>query len=140
MSRIRVAIGVVTRGNQILICQRKEGKALGGLWEFPGGKCEPEESAEACLFRELMEEVAIEVRTIKPLTPVQHDYPHGKVTLFPFLCQHYAGEPKPLECQKAIWVMPEELKDYEFPAGNRALLEEVSLEMRARKRASKVSD
>ena len=62
MARIRVAIGVVTRGDQILICQRLQGKGLGGLWQFPGGKCEPEESPEACVCRELMEEVAIEAR------------------------------------------------------------------------------
>jgi len=132
MTRIRVAIGVVTRGDRILICQRMEGKALGGLWEFPGGKCEPDESPEACLCRELMEEVAIEARPIKPLTPVHHDYPHGKVTLFPFLCAHQQGEPKLLAVQKAILVKAEELEQYQFPAGNRTLLDEVRLEMRAR--------
>ena len=79
-----------------------------------------------------MEEVAIELRPLKPLTPVHHDYPHGQVTLFPFLCEHQRGEPQLLEVQKAIWVKRSELGNYEFPAGNRTLLDEVRLEMRTR--------
>ena len=94
MKRIDVAIGVVTRAGRILICQRKSGDTFGGYWEFPGGKCESGEVLEACLARELMEEVAIEARVIEKLTIIHHNYPRTRLTLHPFLCEQTSGEPQ----------------------------------------------
>jgi 8-oxo-dGTP diphosphatase len=125
MTEIDAAIGVVTRQGRILICQRKADDTFGGLWEFPGGKCEPGEELEQCLARELMEELAIEVRIVKRLTAIRHEYPHALITLHPFLCQHDKGEPKLLECQQVKWVKAKELVEHEFPPANESLLAEI---------------
>src|SRR5580700_7572742 len=115
MKRIEVAIAVVTRGNRILICQRKDGDTLGGYWEFPGGKRETGETLETCLARELMEEVAIKATILQKLTVIQHDYPHGQILLHPFLCEHFEGEPTPIECQRLQWIEAAALSDFQFP-------------------------
>ena len=125
MMRVDAAIGVVRRDGRVLICQRKSDDTLGDFWEFPGGKCEAGETLEECLARELMEEVAIKVRVVRKLTPIEHEYPHGSVRLHPFLCQHVEGEPTAIECQRTKWVEAEELPGYEFPPANETLLEEV---------------
>src|SRR5688500_11500245 len=86
--RIDAAIALVTAGDKLLICQRKNGDTLGGYWEFPGGKCENGETLKQCLARELREELAIVARPIARLTPIEHDYPHALLRLHPFVCQH----------------------------------------------------
>lgn len=125
MRRITVAIGVVRREKRILICQRRKENTFGGFWEFPGGKSEEGESLEQCLHRELMEEVGIKVGVIRELTPINHDYAHGQVSLHSFLCRHLDGEPAALECQQIKWILPEELGAYRFPPANEPLLAEI---------------
>ena len=126
IDRADVVIGIVTRAGKVLICQRPEGKAFAGYWEFSGGKREPGESIESCLRRELREELAIEVTPERPLTPINHDYPRGRIRLLPYLCiQSDGGEPRPLECQQTAWVRPSELRHYQLPPANDSLIEEV---------------
>ena len=125
MKRIDVAIAVVKRAGRVLICQRATEGPLGDFWEFPGGKCKAGESLESCLARELMEEVAIKVRIVRKLTPIEHDYAHGRVRLHPFLCEHVEGEATAIECRQAKWVAVEELGGYKFPPANDTLLEEI---------------
>jgi mutator protein MutT len=126
MKRIEVAIAVVRRGNQILICQRKDDDTLGGFWEFPGGKRETGESLETCVARELREEVDVRVTVISKLTAIEHTYPHGQILLYPFLCDHLDGEGTPIECQRLLWVEAAELAKYRFPPANGPLLMEIS--------------
>jgi mutator protein MutT len=125
MKRIDVAIGVVIRDGRILICQRKAEDSFGGLWEFPGGKREEGESLEACLGREMMEELAIEVKIGKKLTSIEHQYPRSQITLHPFLCEHAGGEPKLIECQQFKWVLAGELREHRFPPANESLVTEI---------------
>jgi mutator protein MutT len=125
MKQIDVAIGVVKRDGRILICQRKSEDTFGGLWEFPGGKREPGEELEACLAREMMEELAIEVKVVRKLTPIAHQYPRTRITLHPFLCEHTVGEPKLIECQQFKWVKAEELREHQFPPANESLVMEI---------------
>ena len=125
MKQIDVAIGVVKRDGRILICQRKSEDTFGGLWEFPGGKLEPGEALEDCLSREMMEELAIEVKVVKKLTIISHQYPRSRVTLHPFLCGHAGGEPRAIECQQFKWVKAEELKEHAFPPANESLVTEI---------------
>jgi mutator protein MutT len=129
MKRIDVAIGVVKRDGRILICQRKSEDTFGDLWEFPGGKREPGESLEACLAREMMEELAIEVKIVRKLTALEHQYPRSRIMLHPFLCEHGAGEPQLIECQQIKWVKAEELPKHQFPPANESLLMEIIREV-----------
>ncbi|TLY30105.1 MAG: NUDIX domain-containing protein, partial [Nitrospirae bacterium] len=69
---IQVAAGLILHEGRYLIAQRKVGVHLGGLWEFPGGKCEPGESLEDCLRRELREELGIEITTLVPFHVIRH--------------------------------------------------------------------
>ncbi|MGD0464544.1 MAG: 8-oxo-dGTP diphosphatase MutT [Tepidisphaeraceae bacterium] len=125
MKQIDVAIGVVKREGRILICQRKSDDTFGGLWEFPGGKRNPGEELEACLAREMMEELAIKVRIVRKLTAIEHRYPRARITLYPFLCEHSNGEPKLIECQQVKWVKAEELPKHQFPPANESLVNQI---------------
>lgn len=127
---VDVAIGIVVdkvspSEIRILITQRTADQVLGGLWELPGGKVEPDESAAAAAVRELHEEVGIEVQTIHTLTPVDHRYDHAHVNLIPFICKHVAGKPQPLQVDQVRWVRPDELADYAFPDASLPILDEL---------------
>ena len=120
--QVEVVIGIVVRGGKILICLRRQQDPLGGYWEFPGGKREPGESRQQCLARELLEEVGVRARPVEPLASIQYDYPGLRVFLHPYVCDWIEGEPTPWACQEAIWVAPDELPKYRFPAANEALI------------------
>jgi mutator protein MutT len=117
-----VAIGIVVRDGKVLICRRRADDPLSGYWEFPGGKIEPGESPAECLHRELLEELAIGVCIRTTLDTIEYAYPHIKVHLHPFLCDHIAGEAKPLAAEELRWIRPTELADYKFPPANDDLL------------------
>jgi mutator protein MutT len=119
---VNVAIGIVVRDGHILICQRRNKGHLGGLWEFPGGKKEPGETPDSCLFRELREELGIVVRVIEPFAPIDWQYPSVHVRLLPYLCDLVSGEPAPLACQQLAWVEPKALPEYRFPPANDDLI------------------
>lgn len=89
---VLVAAAIVCRGEDVLLARRPEGKHLAGLWEFPGGKVEPEESPEEALHRELWEELSLEVRALRPFRFVHHRYPGKTVLLLSYLCEPL-GEP-----------------------------------------------
>lgn len=121
-SLIEVAAGLVFRGGQLLITQRLKGSHLAGLWEFPGGKREPSENYEACLRRELREELGIEVEVKDLLESIRHDYPEKSVYLKFFRCTLLQNEPAPLNCADIAWVTPDKLTQYAFPAADARLL------------------
>jgi mutator protein MutT len=120
---IEVAAGLVFREGKLLITQRPAGAHLGGLWEFPGGKREPEESFEECLRRELNEELCIEVDIHELVASISHDYPEKAVTLKFYRCTWKANEPQALGCPDLRWVSAEELRRYEFPEADVKLIE-----------------
>ncbi len=119
---IEVAAGLVFRAGKLLITQRPAGTHLGGLWEFPGGKREPQETFEQCLVRELREELGVTVAVGELFESVLHAYPERQVALKFFLCQLIQGEPQPLECAAVQWASRTELNDYAFPAADAQLL------------------
>ena len=124
--QFEVALGIVVRKGQVLICQRADHAHLGGLWEFPGGKREAGESIEACLVRELEEELMIRVTPTSALQPIDHDYPDRTVRLFPYLCTPVgAAEPRPMASQRVEWVEPAELRRRAFPPANAELIETI---------------
>jgi len=107
-----VAAAVLRRRGRVLIARRPEGKLLGGLWEFPGGKREARESLEDCLRRELMEELAIHVAVGERLGTFHHAYSHFRVSVHAFACSLRRGEPKALEHSQIRWVYPGRLTAY----------------------------
>ena len=126
-SAIEVSAGLIFRAGKLLITQRHADAHLGGLWEFPGGKREPNETFEQCLARELKEELGIQVVVGGLFEQVKHAYPEKTVVLEFFLCRIERGEPQPLGCAAVKWVQLAELSQHEFPAADARLLEKIRL-------------
>ena len=117
-----VTAGLVWKNGNLLITRRPEGSHLAGYWEFPGGKLEPGESLETCLEREFMEELGMEVKAVKHLVQIDHDYESKSITLHLFHCDWLNGTPAPLGCDEIRWVKPEELADFQLPPPDLQLL------------------
>ena len=114
-------IGVAVIWNdkeQILIDRRPQKGAMGGLWEFPGGKIEPGETIEECIKREIDEELAINIEVGEHLITIDHEYTDLRVTLNVHECRHLEGIPQTLECDEIRWVNLEQLEEFNFPAAN----------------------
>ena len=119
---VEVAAGLIFRGGQLLITQRRPQDHLGGLWEFPGGKRETDETFEACLRRELKEELGIDASVKELLEEITHHYPEKSVHIKFYRCECPADEPRPLGCHALAWVHAEQLADYSFPPADARLL------------------
>lgn len=119
---IEVSAGLVFRSGKLLITQRHADAHLGGLWEFPGGKREADETFEQCLVRELREELGVDVVMGKLFDSVTHAYPERTVLLKFFLCTLPTGEPQAIDCAAVKWVNREELLKHDFPGADAGLL------------------
>ena len=119
---IQVACALIWRDGQILLSRRHQSAHQGGLWEFPGGKLEPEETIENCISRELKEELAISVKVGEELITIDHAYSHKKLRFVVHLCNWISGDPKPLASQQVRWVELKKLFDYPFPAANSQII------------------
>ncbi len=120
---VEVVAGVLqdARG-RILLARRTEGRDLAGLWEFPGGKREPDETPEAALIRELHEELGIQVEPGAPLICVPHRYPHKRLRLDVRRIVSWRGIPKGQEGQALAWVPPGKLFSYAMPDADRPVV------------------
>ena len=120
---VEVVAGVLqdARG-RILLARRTEGRDLAGLWEFPGGKREPDETAETALVRELHEELGIQAELGAPLLCVPHRYPHKRLRLDVRRIASWRGTPKGHEGQALAWVLPVKLASYAMPAADRPVV------------------
>lgn len=126
-----VAAVMYDAAGRVLIAQRPAGKFLAGKWEFPGGKLEPGESAEAGLARELAEELGVQVQSCRPLLSVRHDYPHARVELATLLVERYAGEPAGREGQALKWVRPAELYTEDLLPADRPIVDRLQATARS---------
>ena len=119
-----VAAALVDADSRVLIAQRPPGKALAGLWEFPGGKLAPGERPEAGLIRELAEELGITVREpcLAPLTFASHAYPAFHLLMPLYVCRRWEGFVQPNEGQALKWVKPGALRDYPMPPADAPLI------------------
>jgi len=123
MKVLQVAAGVIKNPqDQILIALRDASLHQGGLWEFPGGKLEPGETAEQALFRELKEELDITAHAATPLITIKHSYPDRHVQLNVFLVDNFSGLAKGCQGQPLKWVAPDELLKFSFPAANQPII------------------
>jgi len=118
------AVVLVDADGRILLAQRPEGKAMAGLWEFPGGKVEPGETPEAALIRELHEELGIDTwaSCLAPLTFASHGYAEFHLLMPVFICRRWDGIVTPHEGQKLAWVTPDRLRDYPMPEADSPLI------------------
>ena len=125
MKQIEVSAALIFRDGKLLITQRHAKAHLGGLWEFPGGKREPGETAEECLVREIREELGVAISVGELFEEISHDYPEKSVRLKFFICKLISGEPQPLDCAAVKWIGKTELADFKFPAADAQLLEKL---------------
>lgn len=119
---IVVLAAVIERNGNFLVTRRLKDTHLSGYWEFPGGKCEPGESHEACLARELEEELGVSSDVGGELLVTEHAYPSRSVRLHFRRCA-IDGDPRPLLGQEMRWITREEMRSLEFPEADRDLID-----------------
>jgi 8-oxo-dGTP diphosphatase len=119
-----VACALIDADGRVLLAQRPADKAMGGLWEFPGGKMEPGEAPESALIRELREELGIAVKEacLAPFTFASHAYTDFHLLMPLYLCRRWEGTPQPLEHQALKWVWPKDMASYPMPPADLPLL------------------
>ncbi|MBZ0162357.1 MAG: (deoxy)nucleoside triphosphate pyrophosphohydrolase [Notoacmeibacter sp.] len=119
-----VACALVDSDGRVLLSQRPRGKAMAGLWEFPGGKVEPGETPEQAVVRELAEELGIETKVacLAPLTFASHSYESFHLVMPLFVCRRFWGIPRPHEGQTLKWVRPRDMRQYPMPPADEPLV------------------
>jgi A/G-specific adenine glycosylase len=123
-----VTAGVIWQAQEfaspLLIAQRPQNGMLGGLWEFPGGKLEPQDAGlAACLQREIREELGIEIEVGAAVTTVRHAYTHFRITLHVFHARYRSGTPQALGCAGWQWVTLDDLAHYPFPVTDQKVIQ-----------------
>tara|TARA_Y100001968_G_scaffold24257_1_gene19005 strand:- start:2798 stop:3937 length:1140 start_codon:yes stop_codon:yes gene_type:complete len=121
-----IGIGIIfNREGKLLIDQRLEDSNMGGMWEFPGGKKLAKEPIEKTIEREIEEELGIDIDVGIKLLSFEHAYSNKKLHFTVHICELIAGEPKALASQKFLWISPEKLCDFPFPAANTKIISEL---------------
>jgi len=122
-----VAAALINPEGNVLLAQRPAGKAMEGLWEFPGGKIEPGEKPEQALVRELTEELSITVseNDLTPFTFASHTYEKFHLFMPLYSVQKWRGTPTPIEGQKLAWVAPHDLRNYPAPDADIPLFDDL---------------
>ncbi len=124
---VLVTAGILIDGGRVLVCQRRAGSRFGLKWEFPGGKIEPGESPEACLERELMEELGVRVAVGPEVHRTDHRYPDGfAVRLLFFRVPRYSGILQNLAFERIEWIWPRDLPVYDFLEADRAVVQRIA--------------
>ncbi len=118
------ACALIDPDGRVLLAQRPEGKPLAGLWEFPGGKCESGETPEACLIRELREELGIDTwaSCLAPLTFASHAYPDFHLLMPLYACRKWQGLAQGREGQQLAWVRADRMAGYPMPPADAPLV------------------
>jgi len=119
-----VACALIDPDGRVLLAQRPPGKAMGGLWEFPGGKVDSGEIPEETLIRELREELGITAKEacLAPFTFASHTYPEFHLLMPFYLCRRWEGTPRPLEHTALKWVRPRDMRRYPMPSADLPLV------------------
>ena len=122
---VQVAAGVIVEDGLYLIARRMDDSHQGGLWEFPGGKCEEGESLPECLKREVKEELDLEIEVGPCIKTIRFAYALLTVELHFFRCSVQSGSPTAIGCQDFEWVTRDELANYPFPPANAPMVQEL---------------
>jgi len=120
-----VAAALTDAEGRVLLQQRAPGRAMAGLWEFPGGKVDEGELPEAALVRELREELGIEVAAadLAPACFASAPVDDRHMILLLYSCRHWRGEPKPLDASALIWARPDEMRALAMPPADAPLVD-----------------
>lgn len=121
---IDVAAAVIIRGGKVLIAQRSSGPRA-GLWEFPGGKQEPGETLEACLAREIDEELGMKIEVKRHFATVEHAYPDLGIRLHLFFCESSSEMRAGEDHHDVRWIRTDELPRFSFPEADRLAAEKL---------------
>jgi len=116
------AVGVIRKGRKVLITRRRRDGFLGGLWEFPGGKIEPDESAPDACRREIKEALGLSVNVGERLARVDHAYSHFTISMDVFDCRYTAGRVVLNGPDAFKWILIEDVDEYAFPGANRKFI------------------
>ncbi|WP_299326590.1 (deoxy)nucleoside triphosphate pyrophosphohydrolase [Parasphingopyxis sp.] len=118
------AAALVDRDGRILVQKRPEGRPMAGLWEFPGGKCEPGETPETALIRELKEELGVETEQscLAPACFASEPLGDKHLLLLIYVCRKWTGIPQPKEAPELKWVYPHELHGLDMPPADKPLI------------------
>lgn len=119
-----VACALIDPDGRVLLAQRPPGKAMGGLWEFPGGKVDSGETPEETLIRELREELGIAVKEacLAPFAFASHPYPDFHLLMPLYVCRRWEGTPQALEHSALKWVRPRDMGQYQMPPADLPLV------------------
>jgi 8-oxo-dGTP diphosphatase len=128
MTRKLVVAGVIIRDGRVLITQRTATQSLALKWEFPGGKVEPGEAPVDALVRELREEIGVTVRVGRVWDVLFHAYPEFDLVMLVYPCAIVSGEPRPVEVADLVWVLPDELPNWEILPADRPLVDRLVAE------------
>lgn len=123
MELIKVVCGVIYKEGDVFLCRRKPHKALGGFWEFPGGKVESQESNENCLERELMEELGMKVHILNHLKTIIHDYGSFKIELIAYLCNFIDATFNLVDHDAYEWIKIADLTSYNLAPADIPIVE-----------------
>jgi 8-oxo-dGTP diphosphatase len=122
---IKVTCAIIEHNNKVLVTQRSEKMALPLKWEFPGGKIEKNETAEACLIREILEELDVNIKIKKQLNSNTHEYSETKIIkLIPFICELANGKIKLTEHANFLWLSKGELVNLDWAEADIPILNE----------------
>ncbi len=118
------ACALIDADHRVLLAQRPAGKPMAGLWEFPGGKVQPGETPEACVIRELAEELGLDVsaKCLAPLTFASHAYEQFHLLMPLYVCRVWHGIPAAREGQVLKWLRPQAMRELPMPAADRPLV------------------
>ncbi|PVZ71862.1 8-oxo-dGTP diphosphatase MutT [Pelagibaculum spongiae] len=129
---LQVVAGIIRRAGKVCICRRPSDKHEGDKWEFPGGKIEPGETHQEALYRELDEEVGIQIGQAEPLCRLVYRYPEKTVCLNFMVIDHFSNEPWGKEGQPLQWVDQNDLASFTFPKANFPVIKVLSLPQQCR--------
>ena len=127
---VEVVAGLIWKDGRFMICQRPKDKARALLWEFVGGKIEPNESGEDALIRECKEELDIIVKPLDVFCDVVHTYPDIVVHLTLYNAEILSGEPKLIEHNDLRWITPDEIDNFDFCPADVEILERIKCDTR----------